>query len=147
MFITDQHRGKIREYFAVMNHYMEILEKVTDVSSNLFKGDQVLQAAGERAFHIVLECVTDVGNLIIDALIMRDPSSYEDIVQVLAEENVFPKEFTNSFIEAVKFRRVLAHDYLERDVETLYEMIKAHKEEFPEFQRYVADYVKLGSLA
>ncbi|MFC4766144.1 type VII toxin-antitoxin system HepT family RNase toxin [Effusibacillus consociatus] len=145
MFITDQHRQQIRQYFTEMNRCVEILEKVADTSREDFCADGILQAAGERAFHIALECVTDVGNLIIDALIMRDPSSYEDIVQVLAEENMFPKEFAQSFMEAVKFRRVLAHDYLERDIDRLFFMIQTHKLEFAAFRNYVADYVQLGS--
>lgn len=147
MFVTDSHRQQIREYFAEMNRYLDILEKVAAAPRDEFRANGILQAAGERALHIALECVTDVGNLIIDALVMRDPSSYEDIVQVLAEENVFPPGFAESFMEAVKFRRILAHDYLERDTERLFAMITGHVREFSEFQKYVADYVKLGSLA
>jgi uncharacterized protein YutE (UPF0331/DUF86 family) len=143
MFITDQHREQIRRYFSEMDRYLEVLQKLASCTDEEFAADPVLQAAGERALHISLECVTDVGNLIIDALIMRDPSSYEDIVQVLAEENVFPAEFTASFMEVVKYRRVLAHDYLERDLQQLIQMIRGHHGEFSAFQRYVAEYVNL----
>lgn len=145
MFITDQNRQQIRQYFVEMNRYLDILEKVAGTTPEEFHENGILQAAGERALQIALECVTDVGNLIIDALVMRDPSSYEDIVQVLAEENVFPQEFTDSFMEAVKFRRILAHDYLERSTERLFETIQQHKHQFREFQQYVSDYLKLGN--
>ncbi|WP_018130736.1 type VII toxin-antitoxin system HepT family RNase toxin [Effusibacillus pohliae] len=147
MFITDQHRQQIWQYFAEMDRCIGILQKVAAVPADQFRNDTILQAAGERALHIALECATDVGNLIIDALIMRDPSSYEDIVQVLAEENVFPQTFTKSFMEVVQFRRILAHEYLQRDVDRLYRMIAEHTGEFAQFQSYVADYVKLGSPA
>lgn len=103
-----------------------------------------MQAAGERALHVALESVTDTGNLIIDALIMRDPSSYEDIIQVLAEEDVFPKEFADTFLEVVRYRKTLVHDYVQRDAEKLFMMIKNHTDQFPVFQKYIADYVKLG---
>lgn len=147
VFITDQHRAQIQAYFAEMNHYIQILDKLKHSSREEFLTDPVLQAAAERALHIALESATDAGNMIIDALIMRDPSSYEDIIQVLADENLFPPEFTASFMELIRYRRVLAHDYTERDGVKLYDMMQGHAHEFVLFQNYVADYVKLGSHA
>jgi uncharacterized protein YutE (UPF0331/DUF86 family) len=144
LFITDQHRQQIQVYFAVMNQYTCILQKLAVASRESFLNDEIMQSAGERALHIALECATDTGNLIIDALIMRDASSYEDIIQVLAEEDVFPSEFSHSFMELVRYRRILVHDYLQRDPAKLYTMITTHTQQFSAFQAYIADYVKLG---
>lgn len=145
MFITDQHRQQIREYFKGMNLYIKNLETVKDTRLDEFLNNEILQAAAERSLHIALECATDAGNLIIDALIMRDPSSYEDIIQTLAEENVFPADFSVSFQDAVRYRRVLAHDYLERNPQRLYEVIQAHLHEFAAFEAYISAYVMLGT--
>lgn len=147
MFITDQHRAKIKDYFSDMNHYIHVLEEVKKTTQEDFLAAPILQAAAERALHIALESATDVGNLLIDALVMRDPSSYEDIIQVLAEEEVFPAAFSASFLEAVRYRRVLAHDYAMRDSAQLYDLLQKHTHEFARFQEYVAHYVKLGNLA
>ncbi len=147
MFITDQHRAKIKDYFADMNRYIQVLEEINKTTREDFLATPILQAAAERALHIALECATDAGNLLIDALVMRDPSSYEDIIQVLAEEEVFPAAFSASFMEAVRYRRVLAHDYAKRDPAQLYDMLQGHAHEFARFQDYVANYVKLGDFA
>ncbi|BCJ86422.1 type VII toxin-antitoxin system HepT family RNase toxin [Effusibacillus dendaii] len=143
MFITDQHRKQIRQFFAEMDRHIDVLEKLTALPRQQFMSDVILQSAAERSLHLALECATDVGNLIIDALIMRDPSSYEDIIQVLADEKLFPSEFADFFMQVVKFRRVLAHDYLERDVAQLYQMVVDHAGDFRRFQEYVSEYVEL----
>ncbi len=73
--------------------------------------DHVDQLALERILHIAIETITDVGSYIIDGFIMRDASSYEDIVEILAGEQVFPEALTKPLLELVKLRRPLVQDY------------------------------------
>ena len=35
-----------------------------------------------------MESMMDVGNLMIDGFIMRDPGSYEDIIDILVDEKL-----------------------------------------------------------
>jgi uncharacterized protein YutE (UPF0331/DUF86 family) len=111
MFLTAAHREEIKRIFEVMERYAGNLKRLKNEERERFLADPVLQLAAERALHIAMECVTDVGNLLIDTLIMRDPSSYEDIVQILAEEDVIAKDFAAHFLDAVRFRRILVHEY------------------------------------
>ncbi|MEI7024889.1 DUF86 domain-containing protein [Paenibacillus sp. y28] len=69
--------------------------------------------AEERALHLAIETVTDVGSLMIDGYVMRDASSYEDIIEILAGEQVFPSALTAPLIELVKLRRPLVQDYMD----------------------------------
>ncbi|WP_166242309.1 DUF86 domain-containing protein [Paenibacillus turpanensis] len=69
--------------------------------------------AGERALHLALEIVTDVGSLLIDGFIMRDASSYEDIIDILKGEEVFPDSLYEPLLKLVKLRRALVQDYSE----------------------------------
>ena len=41
----------------------------------------------ERIAHLMIDCVLDVGNAMIDGFIMRDPGSYEDIIDILMYQN------------------------------------------------------------
>jgi len=42
----------------------------------------------ERIAHVIIEAILDVGNAMIDGFIMRDPGSYNDIIDILADEQV-----------------------------------------------------------
>ena len=64
--------------------------------------------------------MADAGNLLIDALVMRDPGSYADIVDILADEGVLCGATAASARRLVLLRRVLLQDYAEdRDGEIL----------------------------
>lgn len=71
--------------------------------------------AQERALHLAIETVTDVGSLMIDGFIMRDASSYEDIVDILRQEQVFDAETASALTELVKLRRPLVQEYATYD--------------------------------
>ncbi|MDO3678481.1 DUF86 domain-containing protein [Paenibacillus ehimensis] len=71
----------------------------------------LLHFAQERTLHLAIETVTDVGSLLIDAFMMRDASSYEDIVEILAGEGVFGADVALVLTELVKLRRPLTQEY------------------------------------
>lgn len=71
----------------------------------------LLHLAQERTLHLAIETVTDVGSLLIDAFMMRDASSYEDIVEILAGEGVFGADVALVLTELVKLRRPLTQEY------------------------------------
>ncbi|MEB4616704.1 DUF86 domain-containing protein, partial [Leucobacter sp. M11] len=48
----------------------------------------------ERIGHTLIESVLDVGNSMIDGFIMRDPGSYEDIIDILLDEKVINDEMS-----------------------------------------------------
>ncbi|HEU4963829.1 MAG TPA: DUF86 domain-containing protein [Bacilli bacterium] len=143
MFITDQHRNQITTYLNEMERQFKVLQLLKPHSQAEFTDNPVLQAAGERALHIALEGLTDIGNLIIDALIMRDPASYEDILTILTEEGVFEKAFSDRFMGAVRFRKALAHEYLTLTTEAVYEAVQNYADDFPTLRDSIAKYVGL----
>ncbi|TVY00277.1 DUF86 domain-containing protein [Paenibacillus cremeus] len=71
----------------------------------------LMHLAQERALHLAIETVTDIGSLLIDAFMMRDASSYEDIIDILQDEKVLSAETTALFKELVSNRRLLVQDY------------------------------------
>jgi uncharacterized protein YutE (UPF0331/DUF86 family) len=71
--------------------------------------------AQERLLHLAIEAVTDVGSLLIDGFLMRDASSYEDIVDILVTEGVFSAELGSELAELVRLRKPLVQDYYKLD--------------------------------
>jgi len=75
----------------------------------------VLRLSRERVLHLSIEAVTDIGSLMIDGFVMRDASSYEDIIEVLQGEEVFDRSTGAELFELVKLRRLLVQRYDEVD--------------------------------
>lgn len=71
----------------------------------------LLHLAQERTLQLAIETVTDIGSLLIDAFMMRDASSYEDIVDILQGEGVFGPEAGDALRRIVALRRPLVQDY------------------------------------
>lgn len=83
MYFVD--RENIENTLLYYNGLLEVLEQQEAVS--------FLEKLGiERLAQMVVESIIDVGNLMIDGFIMRDPGSYEDIIDILVDERVIPKE-------------------------------------------------------
>jgi len=91
----------------------DICQALQAVAESWEQRNPVVEFAQERALHLAIETVTDVGSLLIDGFMMRDASSYEDIVDVLYGENVFPQNRYEVLFELVKLRKPLVQQYID----------------------------------
>ncbi|TVX92508.1 DUF86 domain-containing protein [Paenibacillus agilis] len=89
----------------------QLLEQAVGSLTSNWSGSIVDHLAQERALHIAIEIVTDVGSLLIDGFILRDASSYEDIVDIIAEAGAMDEELHQVLIQLVALRRPLVQDY------------------------------------
>ena len=74
--------------------------------------------AFERIAQMLIESSVDIGNMIIDAFILRDPGNYKDVIDILELEGVISKDTQNHINDTVKIRKQFAHHYTELEVET-----------------------------
>ncbi|MCR2806493.1 DUF86 domain-containing protein [Paenibacillus soyae] len=119
----------------------EITEALSVLAAN-WKGDLLQGLAQERALHLAIETVTDVGSYLIDGFIMRDASSYEDIVEITAGEGVFPGELQDTLVELVKLRRAIVQDYYAWPRAELHPLTKTLIEALPAFKSAVEGYLE-----
>jgi uncharacterized protein YutE (UPF0331/DUF86 family) len=60
---------------------------------------------------MTIEAILDVGNSMIDGFIMRDPGSYDDIIDIMEDEKVITEEMSTSIKRIIGFRKNLQQDY------------------------------------
>jgi uncharacterized protein YutE (UPF0331/DUF86 family) len=99
-------------------------------------------AALERITHMVIESILDVGNSLIDGFIMRDPGSYEDIVDILMDETVVSTEMGTSLKEIVSLRKTLVQNYLDINHKQILDTFTLHMTSLSSFSGYVRQYLK-----
>lgn len=114
---------------------------------SLFAGQQQWQtsletAALERITQMMLESMLDIGNDVIDGFIMRDPGSYEDIIDILMDEKVVSTDTGNSLKVLIPFRKQLFQFYIEIDHVILKEQFAKHLPALTLFASNVRDFLK-----
>ena len=87
----------------------ELQDKAMDSLINRF--------ALARAIHISIESIIDVGSVLIDGFIMRDPGGYADIIEILEDESVISAGLSKEIRCLIQIRTKLVHDYTELEVE------------------------------
>lgn len=106
-------------YFVDQQQIHQRLEQVSLVQLAAMKvqtswDDSIMvHMAQERVLHLAVEIVTDIGSLLIDGFIMRDASSYEDIVEIIAQEAVLNDELCTQLLQLVSLRKPLVQQYSE----------------------------------
>jgi uncharacterized protein YutE (UPF0331/DUF86 family) len=133
MYFVD--RNKIEEKLQFLDKHLQIFDQMESLEDDIFKLLSV-----ERAAHIIIDCIIDVGNAMIDGFIMRDPGSYEDIIDILLDEKVITEEMAKDIIELIKFRKKLVQEYTEVDHQSLFKTVKTIFNSLSLFSGKVRDY-------
>lgn len=135
-------------YYVNREQIYERLNVIPDLIESLqmleqqWEGALLQGLAQERALHLAIETVTDVGSCLIDGFIMRDASSYEDIIDIIGGEGVFPAELHGVLLELVKLRKPLVQDYYVWERAVLHPMTAQLPACLAEFARAVDEYLK-----
>ena len=107
MYFID--RGNIKQAITYMDALIALYEE--NGSWETLKDELAL----ERLALGAIEAVIDVGNSMIDGFIMRDPGSYEDIIDILVDEKVITEEMDQPLKELVGLRKMLVREFIAVD--------------------------------
>ncbi|CAM4061029.1 DUF86 domain-containing protein [Paenibacillus alkaliterrae] len=131
-----------REQIAVrLDTIPDIATTMQSLAAN-WQGTMLEGLAQERALHLAIETVTDVGSFLIDGFIMRDASSYEDIIEITGEEGVFPSDMLETLTELVKLRKPLVQDYFKWQRSDLHPLTVTLAAVMPAFKLAVEQYLE-----
>ncbi|MYL49017.1 DUF86 domain-containing protein [Halobacillus litoralis] len=135
-------REKIEEVLS----YMEKIQEELAEHSYIRFADQLLL---ERMTHLNIEAIIDVGNMMIDGFIMRDPGSYEDIIDILTDEKVLPEDEQEAYKQFVQLRKMIVQQYTEVDHEHIVNVWQEQKDSLQAFPRRVRNYLdnELGPVS
>lgn len=140
--------------YFVDREKIESMLKYLEVQIRLFRGQKewstpLERAALERLCQMMIESILDVGNSMIDGFIMRDPGSYEDIIDILIDEKVISGTTGEYLKVLILYRKNLVQDYLEIPHHELQEQFSQYLHELEGFSTNVRDYLvnELGPVS
>ena len=139
-----------------MSNYKEItirLEKISEYLKVLkflknkcsledFKNDPVLKGALERYFQLSAEASIDIGEIVISEKKLRTPLSHREVFDILGSEKIISIALAESFSEIAGFRNILVHDYVEIDLDRMYEYLQNNLNDFDKFIKAIARFLK-----
>jgi uncharacterized protein YutE (UPF0331/DUF86 family) len=121
---------------TLLHNRLDFIEQLLHSIRGIQPADSdVERLAYERATHMLIEAMLDVGNQMIDGFMMKDPGSYEDIVRVLCDEGVLPAAEADALITFVSLRKMLIQQYTAIDMEQVvhrFEQSAAAWQAFPD---------------
>lgn len=99
------------------------LEEIRRLSVDQFLNDWKSQDAALHNLQIAIEVCLDIGNYIIGLIGSKSPDTYVQIVEILGEEKVLPKDFLETAKNMAKFRNIIVHEYLYLDLNKVYSFL------------------------
>lgn len=132
MYFVD--RNKIEQILLYIDTLLNDFERHSFQSS-------MEKLALERMVHMLIESILDVGNMMIDGFIMRDPGSYEDIIDILVDEKVIPETDAEGYKKVIQLRNHVIRDYIFVDHNELKETIAIHRHTLKQFSPYIKAYL------
>lgn len=142
MYFVD--RTKITATCKHLDEILAIFEGNDDWATN-----PVSQLALQRIAHNAMEAMMDVGNVMIDGFVMRDPGSYDDIIDILLDEKVIPADMEAPLKEVVDLRKMLVREFIAVDNEKVYTVLTNNLAQLKRFSALVQDYLvnELGPVS
>ena len=135
MYFVD--RNQISES---LNHMESLLELYRN--ENGWQKDIIHSLALERIANVLIESIIDVGNTMIDGFIMRDPGSYEDIIDIMEDERVITSEMAGPLKQVIELRKMIVREFTKVDVGTIIEVLNTSMDELLEFPNKVRHYLE-----
>ena len=142
MYFVD--RNKITLNLTHLDELLAIFE-----SKQNWLDEDISKLALQRIGHNIMEAMMDVGNLMIDGFIMRDPGSYEDIIDILVDEKVITPEMDAPLKAVVGLRKMLVREFMTVNNEEVVDVLTANLSVLKQFSGKVNDYItnELGPVS
>ncbi|MEO0115377.1 MAG: DUF86 domain-containing protein [candidate division WOR-3 bacterium] len=108
--------ARVRTFKDAVNR----LKELKGEGKERFLNDWKLQDSALREFQVAIESLADIANHIIAQKDWRRPTSYKEIITVLAENKVIPEDFVKTGEKIMGFRNIIVHEYLYLDLEKVF---------------------------
>ncbi|WP_353856699.1 DUF86 domain-containing protein [Bacillus sp. Bos-x628] len=134
MYFVD--RNKIEETLRFFEEQYDLMRSHQTWTSPLEK------KALERIVHLLVECILDTGNDMIDGFIMRDPGSYNDIMDILVDEKVIPVDEGSQLKKLFSCRKTLVQQYQDVAHRDLLQVISEVEKALHVFPKRIRTYLE-----
>jgi uncharacterized protein YutE (UPF0331/DUF86 family) len=128
--------------FDRLQDYVKVLKELRKHSRSEFLKDYHVYGLTERYLQLAIECLLDIGNMLIVQYDFPKPTTKQEIIEILEEKKVLPSDFTHRLAGIAGFRNILIHDYVKIDRARVYEYLRKNLPQFELYLRHVKRYIQ-----
>ena len=131
--------GVIQRKFALLDkHWIEITQRLEQVSLEQFKNDWGLRLMTERSLQVMVEIIIDVAERIVATLRAGPAATASEAIEKLVHFEIIRS--ATPYLPLVRFRNLIVHRYEEIDPQIVYDIVQNHLELFRRFRDEVDTY-------
>ncbi|MHD0398284.1 type VII toxin-antitoxin system HepT family RNase toxin [Staphylococcus simulans] len=108
-----------------LNYLRKLTEDYSENKENTY--------AFERIAQMLIESSVDIGNMVIDGFVLRDPGNYKDVIDILELEGVISKTTQQGINQTVDVRKRFVHQYDQLDTNDLIPLFDASLKDYERF--------------
>ncbi|MDD4802551.1 MAG: DUF86 domain-containing protein [Syntrophomonas sp.] len=117
-------KDRICNKLGKLYSYYEELKNFSAISLEEYKCNSVYRRAIERTMQLIVECATDINNMLLRMNGSKGASDYFNSFIDIAELNIIPVEFALEIAPSTGLRNILVHEYEEIDDAIVYRSIE-----------------------
>lgn len=135
MYFVD--RNQIEKALGHIEELLTLYKK-----EEAWNEDLIHSLALTRLTHDIIESVIDVGNAMIDGFIMRDPGSYEDIIDIMDDEKVITQDMISPIKKMVGLRQMIVREFISIDTDEILSTLDGSYDALSLFPEKVRHYLE-----
>lgn len=137
--MSDKDRicAKLNKLFT----YYGELKSFSDISLEEYKSNSTYRRAIERTMQLIVECATDINNMILRMNGSKGSADYFNSFIDIAELNIIPTEFALQIAPSTGMRNILVHEYEEIDDTIVYHSIATCLKQYLKYIELINIYI------
>lgn len=108
------------------------------------RADPLFRLAAERALHVAVEAVLDIGHHVLAGRGLPIPGTYREVVPALAAGGVLAAGLASRLEGMAGMRNILVHDYVDVDAKQIWAVIDQRLDDLREVHAALASLPELG---
>jgi uncharacterized protein YutE (UPF0331/DUF86 family) len=127
---------------VLLVYYKEFKRVAGNVSFEDYKEKIFVKRTIEREIQLIVECATDINNMILRKLEKGPSKDYFNSFIDLAENNVLDMEFALKIAPSTGLRNILVHEYQKIDDEIVFKSIDNIFRYYLEYIEIISSYLR-----
>lgn len=128
-------KKSIQEKLEMLRVAIDKLEECKKASKEEFISDFKTSDSAMRNLVLGIEIIVDIGNHILNEVFQAHPKEYKEVIAMLGEYKVIPREFAKENMAMASFRNLLIHEYIKVDLKKVYQNLQKAPDIFRKFAK------------
>ncbi len=133
----------ITKAFFEIDKNLSILKKKQGVTHQQLESNTELLWILAHGLQLTVQALIDIGTNILSDIGKERWEKYSEIPELLSKHKIISEQLSKSFIEMIKMRNILAHEYIFLDPEKVANVINNNLDDIPKIVQEYRQYLQL----